>query len=43
VLPEPVFPWNGVSLVEFMYKVKEKAPVLPVEILNTEASLLLRQ
>jgi hypothetical protein len=35
-------PGKGVSL-EFVYKVEEKAPVLPVEILNTKAFLLLRQ
>jgi hypothetical protein len=43
VPPKPILPWKGVSLVEFVYKVEEKAPVLPVEILNAEASLLLRQ
>jgi hypothetical protein len=40
---EPSFPRQGYRLVQFMYKIEKQAPVLLVEILDAEASLLLRQ
>jgi hypothetical protein len=40
---EPSFPRQGYWLVKFMYKIEKQTPVLPVEILDAEATLLLRQ
>jgi hypothetical protein len=43
VRKEPSFPRQGYRLVMFMYKIEKQTPVLPVEILDAEATLLLRQ
>jgi hypothetical protein len=40
---EPSFPRQGDRLVKFMYKIEKQTPVLPVEILDAETTLLLRQ
>jgi hypothetical protein len=39
----PSLPRQVVRLMKFMDKIEEQAPVLPVEILDAEATLLLRQ
>jgi hypothetical protein len=43
VRKEPSFSRQGYRLVKFMYKIEKQTPVLPVEILDAEATLLLRQ
>jgi hypothetical protein len=40
---EPTLPRQGVRCMEGMNKIKQQAPVLPVEILDAETSLLHRQ
>jgi hypothetical protein len=40
---EPILPREGVSTMKPMYKIKQQTPILPVEILDTETALLLRQ
>jgi hypothetical protein len=39
----PVFPGQTVGLMQFVDEVEEETPVLPVEILDAEATLLHRQ
>jgi hypothetical protein len=43
VVEEPVFPREIVGLVKLVDEVEQQAPVLPMEILDTKATFLLRQ